>query len=1039
MASLDSDDLRVQVTHTAGSTRVLYLPQGAPVEYALFYLTHRRLVTAGEDHLVRILPAEATASDVNPIVIEDATRPMTWIDADAEYLVTASEDGAVRLYKQGSAELIQIIRREVLPVRCVAIESASRHGALPRTAVCSDELIVRVVNAADPRSIVLLTGHSRGVRAASWSPALPLLFTAGSDGDVRAWDMSETEPRCVKVLQNMLPALRPESEFSSSVVWHPSGAIFAMPLRTQEIALVRAPISAAEMNGEHVWETVVIFGSASGTTSAEQKVPSGLVSALAFCPNGRYLAAATEDMQVTVWARDSRRVLRVQQAEALVTGLSWHPTQDTLAWTDAQGQLVRWESVIGTTLPSPFEQLQFAHAQAEPDVPAEELEEDLDDLFDDTPIDEPATHKPVARRRPAPRADVNVLTQPSFQPGSTPMEAQRRYLSVTTFGTLTAVDQDTHQTISFESYDTSQRRNFRFTDHYGYKMASVAPQGILFACEAESENPSTIFYRPFDDVPGIQTEWSINLAPNENAVAIALGGVVNAGSYADVHVGSTTMVDEGKTSAATAVVATSQGYLRFLGMSGMQRYVWSLGLPVVTLAASATAVLVVYRAANVSPNHVHLEYMLIDLTQLATLQHGPLPLVPEATLTWAGFNELGAPAVFDSMGTLYVLDRAWRPGQARWVPALDTTHALLPARASAAEESESRVPRVRCWPISVTATHLLGLLLPMTRTYPQVTTARPVVQELAMAMCVTQRENAATPLEEAALRSSLLANATRDARAATGDETLRASRLPVEQSDPSALEIEADKALLQLVQLACKADRYARALDGTRALHSEATLDAALKIASFFHLPSLADRLELVRAPLAVRKELEEETTDRACGVDALLRNTARLPVPVAEQATGTTAPTPSSQRLQESFLPRRPSETHGRSALAQEGIAQKQAMDSSQTAPSSSAMTTQTPSSTNDTLPTPAPPTRSNPFARTQSVARERQLQKNPTGYDRNYAPQKRKAPETEGNGSDKRASGKQATLAKFAYMPSSNASAEDFAMPSSDEETES
>ena len=92
-----------------------------------------------------------------------------------------------------------------------------------------------------------------------------------------------------------------------------------MPLRTQEIALVRAPISAAEMNGEHVWETVVIFGSASGTTSAEQKVPSGLVSALAFCPNGRYLAAATEDMQVTVWALDSRRVLRVQQAEALLS------------------------------------------------------------------------------------------------------------------------------------------------------------------------------------------------------------------------------------------------------------------------------------------------------------------------------------------------------------------------------------------------------------------------------------------------------------------------------------------------------------------------------------------------------------------------------------------------------------------------------------------------------------------------------------------------------------------------------------------------
>lgn len=149
------------------------------------------------------------------MVIEEATRPMTWVDADAQYLVTASEDGAVRLYKHESAELVHIIRREVLPVRCVAMESASRAGASPRTAVCSDELIVRVVNAADPRNITLLTGHTRGVRAASWSPALSLLLTCGADGDIRAWDMSDNEPQCVKVISNQLPALRPESEFSS--------------------------------------------------------------------------------------------------------------------------------------------------------------------------------------------------------------------------------------------------------------------------------------------------------------------------------------------------------------------------------------------------------------------------------------------------------------------------------------------------------------------------------------------------------------------------------------------------------------------------------------------------------------------------------------------------------------------------------------------------------------------------------------------------------------------------------------------------------
>lgn len=1001
----------------------------------LSLLTNRRLVTAGEDHLVRILPLDATDSDVNPLVIEDATRPMTWIEADDHYLVTASEDGVVRLYKHGSNELIHIIRREVLPVRCIAMESASRRGATPRTAVCSDELIVRVVNAADPRSITLLTGHSRGVRAASWSPALSLLLTCGADGDIRAWDMSENEPRCVKVLSNLLPALRPESEFSSLTLWHPSGAIFAVPLKTQEIALLRAPLSKSEINHEHVWETVAILGASNGTTSVDQRMPSGLVSALAFCPNGRYLAAATEDAQVTVWALDSRRVLRTKQAEGLVTGLSWHPARDMLVWTDTQGQLVRWEAVIGTLLPSPFEELHFTGPQAE-QKEHEGLDDDLGDLFDDTPLNETSLEEPIVSKRPATRTDVAALVQPAFQPASTPMDQQRRYLSVTTFGTLIAVDQDSHQTISFESYDTSQRRNFRFTDHYGYKIASVASQGILFACEQEADSPSSVFYRPFDDVPGIQTEWTISLPPQETAIAVALGGVANFGSHADVHVGTSGMVDESKTTAAMAVVATSRGYLRFFGGSGMQRYVWALGHPVVTLAACATTALVVYSSANIHAEQVHLEYLLVDLTQFAKLQQGTIPLAPHTKLTWAGFNELGAPAIFDSAGTLFVLDRAWRPDQGRWVPSLDTTLALLPRRSEQEEADAPRKPRVRCWPVGVTATHLLSLFLPASQHAPSASTARPMIQELALSVCLAQPNNAATPLEEAALRAALLATATRDARAATGNVDLGASNRSADQRDPIALEIEADKALLQLIQIACKGDRYARALDGTRALHSEATLDAALKIASFFHLPSLAERMELVRAPLAVRKELEDETTDRACGVDALLRNTTRLAVPAVEPAPRSEPEGPRLALLQEGFAPQRSAERHDHSTLAREGLAQKRVTDESLTpTPMPTSSVPSTPAE--ETLPTPAPAIRTNPFARTHSVAKERHLHKSPTFFERVEAPTKRKAPE-DPETTEKRATGRQATLARFAYTPSPVPQAEHTVAPASDSDRE-
>lgn len=1007
--------------------------------------THSRMITAGEDHLVRLLPTEATA-DVVPAVIEDATHPLTWIDLDATYLVTASEDGVVRLYRHATGPaLVHIVRREVLPVRGVALERATNS---PRVAICSDELIVRVVNAADPRSITLLTGHSRGVRAASWSPILPLLATCGSDGDMRLWDMSSDEHICVKVVSGQLPALRPESELTSLACWHPSGAYLALPLRTQEIALVRTPARREDVRRSDMWTTLAVLGPASGTLSAEQRAPSGLVSALAFSPNGRYLAAATEDAQVTIWAMDSRRVVRTQRAEALVTGLAWHPAKDVLAWTDTQGQLVRWDGTLGATLPSGWEPVEVpvdgpvSTAGRAPSGAPGELDDELDDLFDDTLLDgeeeQRASHAAGTLRR-AP-ADL-TLEQPVIQPGATPMMAQRRFLCASPIGTLVAVDQDTHQTIVFESYDTSSRRNYRFTDHYGYKYASMAPQGVLFACDAEAGSPSVVFYRPFDDIPGIQSEWSLSLPAGETAMAVALGGVPNVGSHADMHVpGPSGVVDEARTSAVTSVVATSRGLLRFFGASGMQRYVWALGLPVVALAAGAHSLLVVHRVATTSAAHVHLGYLLIELAELSVMQQGSVPLPADNTLVWAGVDELGAPALFDSSGMLYMLDRAWRPGQGRWVPALDTAVALLPRSA----ESGDAVPRVRCWPIAVSSTHLFGLLVPASQRFPSASNARPLVQELALEICLAQRDSTATPLEETALRRALLAGATRDARAALGMDVVPQRLGPA--GEPGVLDMEADKSLLQLVQLACKADRYARALDATRALHSEATLDAALKIASFFHLPSLADRLEQVRAPLAVRAQFAPELTERACGTDALLRNTVRmpaaaLPTPAVASAAAAEADSARGALQQDGFAKRAPRPSA--SMLAREGIAHQRATDLDQPSESAAASSSLPPSSLPLTEPnasssggmgndswresSPAPTwaepvgpratPRANPFARTHSAARERELHKSESFFDRVEAPKRKGGDETPRSEKRVASSERQSTLASFAY----------------------
>lgn len=63
----------------------------------------------------------------------------------------------------------------------------------------------------------------------------------------------------------------------------------------------------------------------------------------------------------------------------------------------------------------------------------------------------------------------------------------------------------------------------------------------------------------------------------------------------------------------------------------------------------------------------------------------------------------------------------------------------------------------------------------------------------------------------------------------------------------STIEVSRDKELLQLVQAACKADKLQRALDLTRLMHSLNSMEAAAKIAAFYHLPGLQEKMGIVR------------------------------------------------------------------------------------------------------------------------------------------------------------------------------------------------
>jgi len=105
--------------------------------------------------------------------------------------------------------------------------------------------------------------------------------------------------------------------------------------------------------------------------------------------------------------------------------------------------------------------------------------------------------------------------QDSFQPGSTPMQGNRRYLAFTSQGIIYTIDNQTHSNVSVEFHDRSQRP-FHFTDHNNYDRACLAESGALFSSEASGTNPSTIFFKPFDGWSS-KADWSIQLGQDESA------------------------------------------------------------------------------------------------------------------------------------------------------------------------------------------------------------------------------------------------------------------------------------------------------------------------------------------------------------------------------------------------------------------------------------------------------------------------------------------------------------------------------------------
>ncbi|KAG0359042.1 hypothetical protein BGZ54_010158 [Gamsiella multidivaricata] len=578
---------------------------------------------------------------------------------------------------------------------------------------------------------------------------------------------------------------------------------------------------------------------------------SNPVRCLAWSPNGKFLAASSTNAELWVWQYKEKESPLLMQA-------------------DTAGELSRWDDVIDSEKGTPFDVPKpdpldglFDDAAAEdPNIEDQEMAQDYlsenESLNDFIVEDENNTYlekKPGSSGHKAGLSTQAVKElHPRFQSGSTAARDDRRYLAFNLLGLITSVNHGTHATVSVEFHDRVAHRGFHFTDNSHYSMACLGATGTLFAAASNDGNSSTVFYKTYDSW-ATKSEWQVYLPEGEDATAIALN-------------------------AESAIVATSRGYIRVFSQSGIQTALFSVG-SVIAAAGKDDMVLLVYNHGEPFEGSQNLGYVIYNVETGQRIQQGAVPVADDTFITWLGFSEGGIPAFYNDRGVLYILNYYRRVDQGQWTPILDGT--LI--------DAESDI-RPHYWPIGFTDQTLTCVKCRKGEFEPVF--PKPIVSELSLRMPTLYQDTVAGKHEEGWLRQKILSGLSKDEKIAMSFE--RTDNVVAKK------ELEMDKLALQMIDLACKADRTQKALDLTAMLCNLKSIDAAVKIAHHHNLHSLMERMNKVKEI----KMMEEQDKDPNAEMDLIMANPVLAELTAKDQRTYRVSSREEEEELERRTIQRR-------------------------------------------------------------------------------------------------------------------------------------
>ena len=347
-------------------------------------------------------------------------------------------------------------------------------------------------------------------------------------------------------------------------------------------------------------------------------------------------------------------------------------------------------------------------------------------IFNDKPAADDKSQEEESEPRPTHAEKIKVVRaepklQRPFQPGSTPVTLEQRFMVWNDVGIVRCYNTDDENSIDVEFHDTATHHSIHHDNsETQYSIAALSNDALVFAnknIESSSRLACTCLFLSID----VNKKWEVNMPSEEFIECLAIG-------------------------ANFIAVATDQRYVRLFSLSGVQIGIFSITGPPVTMSAQEKSLMVVYHSGCPTSDDQNLSMFLFKIdsqTAIIRKQITPnsiaLPLSPKSLLTWAGFTEEGTPSIVDMSGVVKLYTNYYGN---TWIPiaSLHSTHEnkLDTCFVIGVSEVQQQIRHIFC----------KGLRYPMT-------IPRPTVSVSPFELPSCEKETSRRKLEEKHLRAKL--------------------------------------------------------------------------------------------------------------------------------------------------------------------------------------------------------------------------------------------------------------------------------------------